>query len=105
MSGTGSGSGPKPYGDPTLRLVTGATEAALPAPAQARRAFLVVHHRDGVEVVRLPPGGSVVVGRGPPSDVVIAEPSLSRRHARFTLIGADTVAVEDLESTNGTKVS
>ena len=64
---------------------------------------LLVHHRDGVTAVRLPRGGSVVIGREAPSDVVIPDRSLSRRHARFSLDGG-TLRVEDLGSTNGTRL-
>jgi DNA-binding NtrC family response regulator len=44
-----------------------------------------------------------VVGRARPADVAINDPSLSRQHARFTREG-DTIWVEDLGSTNGTRV-
>jgi transcriptional regulator with PAS, ATPase and Fis domain len=69
-----------------------------------RRVFLLVYHRDGVEMVPLLAGSSVIVGRQPPADVVIADKCLSSRHARFTLVAAEEVAVEDLNSTNGTRV-
>jgi transcriptional regulator with PAS, ATPase and Fis domain len=69
-----------------------------------RRVFLLVYHRDGVEMAPLLAGSSVVVGRQPPADVVIADKCLSSRHARFTLVAAEEVAVEDLNSTNGTRV-
>ena len=62
---------------------------------------LVIYHRDGGQVVPLVEGRPVVVGRQPPADLVIAEMTLSRRHARFTLRD-DVVLVEDLASTNGT---
>ncbi len=94
----------KPGGTSTVPLLTEEGGQIVPARAPKRRVVLLVHHRDGVEAVSLSPGGAVVVGREAPADVVIADRSLSRRHARFTLIGAETVAVEDLESTNGTKV-
>jgi DNA-binding NtrC family response regulator len=77
------------------------------APAKRsprRRVFLLVYHRDGVEMVPLAAGGSVTVGRQPPADVVITDRTLSGRHARFTLVAAEEVAVEDLGSTNGTRV-
>jgi len=62
---------------------------------------LTVLGRDGSQVVDLPAGASVVIGRQEPSDVVVDDPSLSRRHARFE--NADEgVVVVDLESTNGT---
>lgn len=45
--------------------------------------------------------GPVVIGRSPNADIVINEPYVSGRHARFTLQGPALI-VEDLESTNGT---
>lgn len=45
--------------------------------------------------------GAVVVGSGEGSDLVLREPTVSRRHAEFELV-ADGVAVRDLGSRNGT---
>jgi DNA-binding NtrC family response regulator len=64
---------------------------------------LLVYHRGGADVVPLQPGVPVVIGREPPADVVIADRNLSRQHARFLLDGGALV-VEDLGSTNGTRV-
>jgi transcriptional regulator with PAS, ATPase and Fis domain len=50
---------------------------------------------------RLPDGGTVTVGRSPTCDVVIDEPSVSRRHA---LVHLDGLRVEDLGSANGTRI-
>jgi DNA-binding winged helix-turn-helix (wHTH) protein len=47
--------------------------------------------------------GTYVVGRDRHADVWIDDPSVSRRHARLVVDG-DSVAVEDLESRNGTRV-
>ncbi len=65
------------------------------------RTTLVVYHGERAEVWPLDAGESLVLGRAAPSDVVIADGSLSRRHARFAR-DEDGVTVEDLESTNGT---
>ena len=46
----------------------------------------------------------LVVGRGEEADVRLADSSVSRRHARFTVIGGK-VTVEDLGSTNGTTLN
>jgi len=53
---------------------------------------------------RVIPGGRLVVGRSPASDVVIADPSVSRRHAELSAEGG-VVSVRDLESANGTMVN
>jgi DNA-binding NtrC family response regulator len=49
-------------------------------------------------------GRPITVGRGDGADVVVAEPSLSRVHARFQRCG-DVVWVQDLGSRNGTVVN
>ncbi|HRC58021.1 MAG TPA: sigma 54-interacting transcriptional regulator [Kofleriaceae bacterium] len=71
-------------------------------PVLQMRTALILYHRDGAMIVQISKGKTVVVGRAPPSDVVIAELGLSRQHARFTW-GDDGIWVEDLGSTNGTK--
>src|SRR5580704_9883848 len=93
-----------PGGAKTIPLSLGEGERSPRPPAPKRRVVLLVYHRDGVEVVSLVPGRAVVVGREAPSDVIIHDECLSRRHARFTLVDADAVAVEDLGSLNGTKI-
>jgi two-component system, NtrC family, response regulator AtoC len=67
-------------------------------------ASLLIYHRDGCEMVGLHEGKPVVVGRSRPADVPIRDGSLSRQHARFTLDGG-AIWIEDLESTNGTKIN
>jgi pSer/pThr/pTyr-binding forkhead associated (FHA) protein len=46
----------------------------------------------------------MVIGRLPDCDVVLPDTNVSRRHARIYRDGTDVV-VEDLGSTNGTKVN
>ncbi len=62
---------------------------------------IVIYHGQDVRVVPLDPGAGVVLGRSEPADIVVPEPKLSRRHARFTAVD-EGVRVEDLGSTNGT---
>jgi adenylate cyclase len=52
----------------------------------------------------LPPGRSLVVGRGINSDIAIYDPTISRRHAEL-MIGTDGVHVRDLGSSNGTCIN
>ena len=78
---------------------------APPPPAPKRRVVLLLYHREGVDVVPLVPGRAVVVGREAPAEAIIPDECLSRRHARFTLMDAEAVAVEDLGSLNGTKIA
>ena len=50
----------------------------------------------------LPRSGEAILGREAPADLVIADDSVSRRHAR--IIGGSPPEIEDLGSTNGTKL-
>jgi DNA-binding NtrC family response regulator len=72
-------------------------------PVHGPTMALLLYHRDGAQVVPLEPGVALIVGREPPSDVVIADRNLSRQHARF-LLDKGALSVEDLGSTNGTRV-
>jgi DNA-binding NtrC family response regulator len=67
------------------------------------RIALIVYHADGAEMVMLLPDLPVTVGREAPSDVRIADPTLSREHARFALVDG-RILVTDLDSTNGTSI-
>ncbi len=53
---------------------------------------------------QLPVSGTVVIGRSPDADLVLADPQVSRRHARVTA-EAGTAVVEDLGSANGTFIN
>jgi pSer/pThr/pTyr-binding forkhead associated (FHA) protein len=48
--------------------------------------------------------GSHVIGRGRNCDLVIREPTLSRRHARIGVSKQGDLLLEDLESKNGTYI-
>ena len=52
----------------------------------------------------LPAGGSISVGRDDSADVRITDEHASRLHARFHIDAGGTLAVEDLQSSNGTFV-
>jgi DNA-binding NtrC family response regulator len=65
---------------------------------------VLLFHRQGVEVAQLVPGSGLVVGRTAPADLVVADPSLSRRHALLEVLD-DDLFVEDLGSKNGTRVN
>lgn len=58
----------------------------------------------GDQSFELPPGRSLVVGRGISSDIAIYDPTISRRHAELT-VGTDGVEVQDLGSSNGTCIN
>ena len=52
----------------------------------------------------LPPGRSVIVGRGIGTDLTVYDPTISRQHAEL-IAGPDGVVVKDLGSSNGTHVN
>jgi adenylate cyclase len=58
----------------------------------------------GDQTFELKEGRTLVVGRGPSSDIAIYDPTISRRHAELT-VGADGVQVKDLDSSNGTCIN
>jgi DNA-binding NtrC family response regulator len=66
-----------------------------------RRFALLIFCDSDAQVKLLEEDAQVVVGREPPSEIVVDDPSVSRQHARFTLKNS-TVWVEDLDSRNGT---
>lgn len=65
------------------------------------RLSLLLYHEGAPRVLQLVRNIPLVVGRKPPSDVVIEDAELSRQHARFVWEGAG-VRVQDMGSTNGT---
>src|SRR5262245_3082375 len=65
---------------------------------------LIFYHAGRAETIQLTKERPVVVGRGPPSAVIISHGSISRAHARFTL-SDEGIHIEDLGSTNGTEVN
>lgn len=76
-------------------------------PGGPPRLSLILYGRDGVKVVALDRGQPAVVGRAHPADVVVDDPSLSRRHAELVWLdepGPERVRIRDLGSTNGTNV-
>jgi len=58
-----------------------------------------------VPAIALAPGETKTIGRSAQADVVIDEPSLSRLHARVTMLPNGAATVEDLGSTNGVLVN
>jgi DNA-binding NtrC family response regulator len=76
---------------------------AFKAPPQ-RRVALVIYHARGSDVVRMAPNRAVIIGRGPPSTLLVRDRALSRAHARFDLLESEVWA-QDLGSRNGTWVN
>jgi DNA-binding NtrC family response regulator len=65
---------------------------------------LLVHRGTDAYALPIAEGESIVIGRGRASNLVLREPTLSRRHARFERHD-DSVWVKDLGSHNGTKIA
>lgn len=66
----------------------------------ASRLSLLLYYEGSPRVLQLVRNVPLIIGRKSPSDVVIDDPELSRKHARFTWEG-NAIRVEDLGSTNG----
>lgn len=95
---------PEPFAAPApaAPVAARAPEASVLAPSSSRRATLQV--TAGPEVGRrFAIAGGAVLGRLPECDISLDDPSVSRRHAR---VGRQDGVwfVEDLGSTNGTRV-
>ena len=84
------------------RAATTLRRARTDGPA-ARRPLSLLVLGDGFFAAHpLPDAGELVVGRGEDSDILVDDPSVSRRHARLRI--GETLSVEDLGSANGTRV-
>jgi HD-GYP domain-containing protein (c-di-GMP phosphodiesterase class II)/pSer/pThr/pTyr-binding forkhead associated (FHA) protein len=69
----------------------------------ARRLELALRNTDRVFLLR--PEQTLTAGRTEPCDVLLDDPSVSRRHCTFTLLDNGLLRVTDLESFNGTFVN
>jgi hypothetical protein len=69
--------------------------------ARVRRPWPRLRRRAPIASVALPHGGTIVVGRARGCDVVLDEPTVSRRHMELRPLDRGWLAV-DLGSTNGT---
>ncbi len=84
-----------------------ADETTLATQDGERRGQLALVVLRGDHVTSVPLGtGALVLGRGPPSDVVVEEPTLSREHLRISprTDGLQGVEVVDLSSKNGLRL-
>lgn len=84
------------------RVPTAETEISNEAAGQRSSQSLVVITKGGCFAIPVTWGHRYVVGRAPDCDVVIDDASVSRTHAAVT-VGAHPL-IEDLRSTNGTKI-
>ena len=80
------------------QAVAAAGAAVTPTDSAIRRAGLVLEV-NGIRHPLTPPG--FTIGRGTDADIRINDPGISRVHARLRVEGPDSLAIDDLGSTNG----
>lgn len=80
------------------------TEVALRAEASDRSGYPCLLVLSGKEIGRIfnLSRAELTIGRAEEVDVLIADPTISRRHAKLRLISRELVSLEDLGSKNGT---
>lgn len=90
-------------------MADGARQRALAGSSVLETPGLVIDLRGpGVSVIangrywQVAPGTSVTLGRAEHCDIVFADPSVSRVHARLTVDPEGAASMTDLDSTNGT---
>ena len=89
--------------DPGERARASTAETQTRAEERHRSApSLLVSCASGAWAVPLAMGRTYVLGRAPECEVMLDDPSVSRRHALLTVSGR--ITVEDLGSTNGTAI-
>jgi two-component system response regulator AtoC len=76
--------------------------ADLGGRARAAAMDLVVSARQGVRRIALPDRGGLVIGRDRDCEIVVDDPTMSRRHALLRI--DDGASVEDLDSHNGVRI-
>jgi pSer/pThr/pTyr-binding forkhead associated (FHA) protein len=69
-----------------------------------RQAILVIHPQSGEARVHTISREQTLIGRGAHSEITLQDTGTSREHAVITWDG-DHYTIEDLQSTNGTKVN
>jgi DNA-binding NtrC family response regulator len=77
-------------------------QTLIPGPMIERPRTVVVCRGAAFDAHRLPEKGTVTIGRGKTTDIVVLDGSISREHARLHV--GDEVALEDLGSSNGTRL-
>jgi hypothetical protein len=89
--------------DTDVELVPVPQPAWFPNECDGRATLTVLTGPQAGKVVTVN-GAPVTIGRADDADLVVDEPGLSLRHARFARTPGGSFYVEDLQSTNGTLV-
>lgn len=84
----------------TLDLVDSTNEAA-PGSAEETVTYLTIHNAAGDRTYALRAEHSLLIGRDPACELRIDEPSVSRKHAKLTVVEG-RAHLADLDSQNGT---
>ncbi|MFH0903518.1 MAG: FHA domain-containing protein, partial [Pseudomonadota bacterium] len=79
------------------------TREDLPCIDDSSRRCLLVFEPAGTRAIDLPASGRLVIGRAEDANIVLADESVSRRHAELVILGSAAM-VTDLGSRNGTWV-
>lgn len=93
-------------GSKTVRPAISAEPGTLNQPVLSSVAAdfsLLVATESSFSATRLEPGTVYMIGRAQDADIIVNDPSVSRLHAKLT-VGSDIVTIEDLGSSNGTRV-
>ncbi len=92
-----------------LKMGAARTTMARDIPSLERQQVALWLHFDTLAVATLPPVGGqdeLTVGRQPDCDLVVNEPSVSKRHAKLCWHGPEAgCTVVDLHSSNGTFIN
>ncbi|MCP3101129.1 FHA domain-containing protein [Myxococcus sp. K15C18031901] len=92
-----------------LKMGAARTTMARDIPSLERQQVALWLHFDALTVAMLPPVGGedvLTVGRQPDCDLVVNEPSVSKRHAKLCWWGPQVgTTIVDLKSSNGTFVN
>lgn len=93
---------PRPNSSATMTI-------SLPRESRGQREFLptlqVVAGREMLRFITIPEGQEIVLGRGQDADLVLDDPSISRRHALISYDSPGRLLIQDLGSTNGISVN
>lgn len=82
---------------------------SMPRENRGRREFLptvqVVAGKEMLRFITVPEGQEIILGRGQDADLVLDDPSISRKHAMIAHEEPGRLVIQDLGSTNGIAVN
>ncbi|NRA32937.1 MAG: sigma 54-interacting transcriptional regulator [Polyangiaceae bacterium] len=93
-----------PQGEIPTDFDPGTAAGVVSGAPSSLRVYMLVHHADDVQVVDVPDGGSILLGRAPECAITLDDPKASRKHAIVARQGAE-ITLRDLGSRNGTKLN